>query len=449
MPFLLKLSCSVYSKRSLNPTIQPDRPEPPGGLVAFYWHFARQVKGLFAALFVAGLFVALLDLLVPVFMGRVVGLVTSSDPARLWSESWHMLLGMAAVLLFVRPLALTAQNLIANQAISANVANMIRWQNHWYVARQSWAFFQNDFAGRIANRVLQTGPAVRELLVSLITGVWYILVYGTAALVLLASADAWLALPISVWFVGYIVLLRVLRAAHARPLEAGLRSALDADRAHRRYLHQHPDREAVRARPSRGRLCARRDRGAHRAVPRVAAAQHPVQLLPVDAQRHAGDRHRRDRDRALGSRQGRRSATVAMALPLSWQIISIAGWVAMRVTEIFENIGVVQEGMMTIARPIGLADRPDAEPLTVTRGEIKFEDVRFGYGRESGLIDGLSIDRRARRAHRPRRPLRRRQIDARQSAAALLRPRGRPHPDRWPGYRRVPPRKACARRFPW
>jgi ATP-binding cassette subfamily B multidrug efflux pump len=83
--------------------------------------------------------------------------------------------------------------------------------------------------------------------------------------------------------------------------------------------------------------------------------------------------------------------TVAMALPLSWQIISISGWVAMRITEIFENIGVVQEGMMTIARPIGLTDRPDAKPLTVTRGEIKFEDVRFGYGRENGLIDGLTL----------------------------------------------------------
>jgi ATP-binding cassette subfamily B multidrug efflux pump len=83
--------------------------------------------------------------------------------------------------------------------------------------------------------------------------------------------------------------------------------------------------------------------------------------------------------------------TVAMALPLSWQIISIAGWVALRVTEIFENIGVVQEGMMTIARPIGLADRPGAKELKVTRGEIAFEDVRFGYGRENGLIDGLSL----------------------------------------------------------
>jgi ATP-binding cassette, subfamily B, multidrug efflux pump len=195
-------------EKVLNPTDEPARTEPPTGLSAFYWHYARQAKGLFVALFAAGFVVALLDSMIPVFMGRIVTLVTSSDPAHLWEQSWHMLLGMAAVLLFVRPVALTAQNLIAHQAISANVSNMIRWQTHWHVARQSWAFFQNDFAGRIATRVLQTGPAVRESLVALITGVWYILVYGSSALFLLASADRWLALPISIWFLSYLVLLR-------------------------------------------------------------------------------------------------------------------------------------------------------------------------------------------------------------------------------------------------
>ena len=96
---------------------------------------------------------------------------------------------MAVVLLIARPIAQASQNLIANQAIAANVSNRIRWQNHWHVVRQSWAFFQNDFAGRIANRVMQTGPAIRETLVALITSVWYILVYGTSALILLSSAD--------------------------------------------------------------------------------------------------------------------------------------------------------------------------------------------------------------------------------------------------------------------
>src|SRR6516165_3347694 len=356
---------------ALNPTGEPARPEPPAGLVAFYWHFARQAKVLFAALFATGFVVAMLDSTIPVFMGRVVSLVTSSEPARLWDESWRILIGMAVVLLLVRPLALTCQN-------------------HWYVARQSWAFFQNDFAGRIATRVLQTGPAIRESLVSLITGVWYILVYGTSALFLLATADAWLALPITVWFAGYLVLLRtfVPRMRDRSKLTSEARSMLTG-----RIVDTYTNILTVK-------LFAR----AHRedAYVRDAIDEHTglfyaslrlntlfsFSLTTLNAMLVTG----------IGSIaialwvHGKVSVgTVAMALPLSWQIINIAGWVAMRVTEIFENIGVVQEGMMTIAKPIGLADRPDAKPLTVTRGEIRFEDVRFGYGRESGLIEGLSL----------------------------------------------------------
>src|SRR5436853_3108748 len=202
----------TFFERLLKPTDIPEQAEPPPGFLAFFWHFARQAKGLFAALFAAGFVVALLDSSVPVFMGRIVTLITASPPEELFARFWPHLLGMALVLLIARPLALTAQNLMANQAISANVSNRIRWQNHWYVVRQSWAFFQNDFAGRIANRVMQTGPAVRETLVALITGVWYILVYGTSALILLAHADPWLALPVTLWFCGYLVLLRAIVA---------------------------------------------------------------------------------------------------------------------------------------------------------------------------------------------------------------------------------------------
>src|SRR5437879_3655802 len=117
---------------------------------------------------------------------------------------------MALVLLVLRPLALTTQNIMANQAIAANVSNMIRWQSHWHVVRQSWAVFQNDFAGRIANRVMQTGPSIRESIVALVTAVWYFLVYGTSAVVLVASADGWLALPVLLWFAAYLVMLRIL-----------------------------------------------------------------------------------------------------------------------------------------------------------------------------------------------------------------------------------------------
>jgi ATP-binding cassette subfamily B multidrug efflux pump len=377
-------------ENTLNPTGKPADKEPPASLVAFYWHFARQAKGLFVALFVTGFIVAVLDSAIPAFMGRIVTLVTSSKPETLWTEHWPMLVGMAAVLLVLRPLAMMAQNLVSNQAIAVNVANMIRWQNHWHVARQSWAFFQNDFAGRIANRVMQTGPAVRESLVALITGVWYILVYGTAAIILLASADPWLALPVVLWFAGYLVMLRVfvprMRDRSKNVSEA--RSWLVG-----RIVDTYTNILTVK-------LFARaRDEDAY---VREAFEEHTglfysslrlntlfsFCLSTLNAMLVVGTGGLAVWLWVHGKVE---VGTVAMALPLSWQIISIAGWVAMRVTEIFENIGVVQEGMMTISRPIALTDKAGASELKVTRGEIEFKDIRFGYGRENGLIDGLSL----------------------------------------------------------
>src|ERR1044072_317445 len=110
---------------ALNPTEPPAQSQPPAGLIAFYWHFARQAKGLFAALFVAGLIVALLDSTITAFLGRIVTLVTSIHPETLWTGNWHLLLGMAAVLVILRPLSHMAQTLVSNQAIAVNVANMI------------------------------------------------------------------------------------------------------------------------------------------------------------------------------------------------------------------------------------------------------------------------------------------------------------------------------------
>ncbi|MCW5683245.1 MAG: ABC transporter ATP-binding protein [Pseudolabrys sp.] len=376
---------------SLHPTgaSQPDT--PPADLVAFYWHFARQAKGLFIALFVAGLVVALLDSTIPAFIGRIVTLVTQNTPQQLVAEHWHLLAGMAAIVLLVRPLAIAAQNLVANQAISANVANMIRWQNHWHVARQSWAFFQNDFAGRIANKVMQTGPAVRESLVALITGVWYILVYGSSAIFLLASADWRLALPIYVWFGAYLVLLRILvpRMRDRSKDVSEARSVLTG-RIVDTYTNILTVKLFARARQEDAYVREAFDEHTglfHASLRLNTLFSFLLSLLNAMLVTSTG---------ALAIwlwMQGKvEVGTVAMALPLSWQIISIAGWVAMRVTEIFENIGVVQEGMVSIARPIALADKPGAADLVVNDGRIRFDDIRFGYGRENGLIDGLTLD---------------------------------------------------------
>jgi ATP-binding cassette subfamily B multidrug efflux pump len=372
-------------ERRLKPTATPEHPEPPPGLIAFYWHYARQAKGLFAGLFAAGFAVALLDSLIPVFMGRIVTLITGSSPESLFATSWPLLLAMAVVLLVLRPAALTLQNIVANQAIAANVGNLIRWQSHWHVVRQSWSFFQNDFAGRIANRVMQTGPAIRESLVALLTAVWYILVYGTSALLWLAAADRWLALPIALWFVGYLVLLRVIvpRMRDRSKEMSEARSVVTG-----RIVDSYTNILTVKlfARPWQEDAYVREAIDDHTGKFHASLRLNTLLGLTLSSLNALMVTGTGGLALLLWTRGQVSVGTVAMALPLAWQIVNTAGWVAWQVTAIFENIGVVQEGMMTIARPITLTDRPRAQALAVTRGEIVFDDVRFHYGRVTSAI---------------------------------------------------------------
>jgi len=201
-----------------------------------------------------GFIVALIDTTIPVFVGRVITLVSNHDPGSLLSDSWPPLLGMALVVLVARPLAMLLQNMITNQAIIPGLSNLIRWQSHWHVVRQSWSFFQNDFAGRIAQRVMQTGPSLRESVVAATNAVWYILVYGGGAILLLGSNDTRLAIPVVLWFVGYAALLRhfvpQLRNRSRRMSD----TAFGSYRPRRRQLHQYRDRQTIRPSAGRGRI---------------------------------------------------------------------------------------------------------------------------------------------------------------------------------------------------
>ena len=170
-----------FFERLLNPTgLPPDASPPtldsPHAVWRFYWHFVRQIPGPVIALFTTGFFVAITDAAIPVFIGRVVSLVSSQRPETIWDEAGTQLLLMAALLLVLRPASHFAQFIVTNQMLTPGLTNLVRWQSHWHVVRQGWTFFQNDFAGRIAQRVMQTGPALRESVVLSIIGIWYILV---------------------------------------------------------------------------------------------------------------------------------------------------------------------------------------------------------------------------------------------------------------------------------
>ena len=270
------------------------------------------------------------------------------------------------------------------------MSNRIRWQNHWYVVRQSWTFFQNDFAGRIANRVMQTGPAIRETLVALLTSVWYIMVYGTTAMILLASADPVLALPVALWFSGYLLMLRALvPRMRDRSKEVSEGRSMLTGRIVDSYTNILTVKLFARAREEDAYVRDAIDQHTglfYRSLRLNTLFGFCLSTLNALLVTGTGAMAL-----LLWTRGKVEVGTVAMALPLAWQIVNIAGWVAWQITSIFENVGVIQEGMMTIARPITLTDPPGAASLKVTRGEICFEDMHFGYGRESGVSAGLNL----------------------------------------------------------
>ncbi len=369
-----------FFENLIDPTAAGAPGTPPDHLGKFYWRHVAQVRGLLLGLFAAGLAVALLDASIPVFLGRVVSLITSQDPEAVLRHALPQLVGMALVLLIVRPLAMLAQYLVTNQALAPGLSNLIRWQNHWHVIRQSWNFFQNDYAGRISNRVMQVGPALRESVVSATNAVWYILVYGTSAILLLGRTDWRLTLPIIGWFTCYGIFLRLFvprmreRSRRVSEARSGLTGrvvdsytniltvklfarARDEDDFVREAIDDHTGAFRRQLRMLTGFVCTLAVMNAMLVVSTGGVAIW------------------------LWSRGRVPVGVVAMALPLAWQIASIAGWVGQNVTAIFENVGVVQDGMRSIAVPWQMADPPGAATLRLTQGAIRFEHVSFDYGR--------------------------------------------------------------------
>ena len=381
-----------YLQSRIRGTASAGLGEPPAGLIGFYWHFVRQTRGWYLLMFATSLAVALIDTAIPVFIGKLVSLMEASDRQAALAEQSALLLAMVVLILLVRPLVMFADMVIRQNVLIPGATNLIRWQSHWHVVRQGLSFFQNDFAGRIANRVMQTANALRESVMGSIRAVWYIAAYGLSALALMAVSDWRLGIPTLLWFAAYLLYLRhfVPRMRDLARVSSEVRSLVMA-----RVVDSYTNILTVKlfARLEDEDAYVREVIDEHQAA--IGAhmrliSQFMFCLSAMNAVLLTGTA-------AIGIwlwAEGEVSAgVVATALPLAWQIANVAGWVSWEVTAIFENIGVVQEGMQTIAVPHSGIDRPGARKLEVSRGEIRFEDVLFGYGRRDAppVLDRLNF----------------------------------------------------------
>jgi ATP-binding cassette, subfamily B, multidrug efflux pump len=388
-----------FFERLIEPTDKPSETPPPElgsayALARFYWHFVRQIPGLLGALFVTGFLVALFDAAIPVCMGRVITLVSSQQPEAIWREAGWQLALMALLFLVLRPATHLMQMLVTNQALIPGLTNLTRWQSHWHVVLQGWTYFQNDFAGRIANRVMQTGPALRESVVASISAVWYILVYGTSAAIVLATADWRLALPILVWFATYGV---VLRAFLPRMRERSRRMSEMRSEVTGRVVDSYTNILTVklfaRARDEDAFVKEAVDEhtNAYRRQLRMTSAWGLFMVFMAAALLVVTG----GLSLWLWSTGRVPIGTVATAIPMAWQIGNLAGWVAQQIASIFDNVGQVHDGMRSIAVRREMPDEPGAVELPRAMGAVRFENLHFDYGRSArrgGVLRGLDLD---------------------------------------------------------
>ena len=243
-----------------------DESQPPAALLGYYWRYCRQTWPFLVALMASGLFTSLIEVAILRFVGEIVDLLRQTSPQRLLADDGWLLLWMGLVLLVLRPLAQFAHDLLVQQTIAPGMTNLIRWQTHRYVLRQSLTYFANDFAGRIASNIVQSAASLRDSTVQIIDALWFVTIFSASALAILAATDWRLTVPLAVWIVVYVGDAGGLRPAHPRALGDSRASARRADGAHRRQLHQHSGGEAVRPSRARGRARARGAAGAHRST---------------------------------------------------------------------------------------------------------------------------------------------------------------------------------------
>jgi len=380
--------------RRLEKLIDPFRPlpdtQPPANVWRFYAYFLREVRGVFAFLLVVGLLGALIEVALFDFLGRIVDMIQATPGAEFFDRHRSELLWMAFVALIARPVIFGLHDVLVHQVINPNLSNLIRWQNHRYVLKQSLTFFQNDFAGRIAQRIMQTGFSLRDSAVQAVDALWHVVIYAISAMVLFARADWWLVVPLLVWIGCYIAALSyfVPRVKARSVIATESRSKLMGRIVDgytnittlKLFAHtQHEEsyaREAMAEQTDKTRLSGRMISGMDFTI----TAMNGLLIVGTSAL-------------ALWLwSQGRVSAgTIALTTGLVIRINNMSGWIMWVVNGIFENVGQVQDGMQTIALPRAVIDQPDAKPLQVTRGEVRFEHVGFHYGKGSGVIEGLDL----------------------------------------------------------
>jgi ATP-binding cassette subfamily B multidrug efflux pump len=379
-----------FFENLIDPFRRHDPSMPPTTLGGFYWHYTKQVWPVLAALMVVGLFVSLIEVSIFRYIGTLIDLLKNTTPDHMlrdygWTFAW-----MAFVVVVARPVATILHDLLVQQSLAPSFTNLVRWQTHRYVLRQTVGFFTNDFAGRIASKIIQTGPALRESVVQVCDALWFVTIYSISSLVLFGQIDLWLTAPLAAWILVFVFVLYyfVPRIRKRSVIVSEARSMLTG-----RIVDSYTNIQTVKLFAH----TSREDNYARDAVDdHLGKFRHSTRLITTMSSTVVimnGLLIAGTTALAVGlwSEGALSLGALTIAAGLAIRIATMSGWIMWTSIGIFDNVGAVQEGMETIAQPQQLVDKPDAMQLKVTRGEIRFENVTFHYGRKSGIIENLSL----------------------------------------------------------
>ncbi len=370
----------------------PNEPsgQPPDTLAAYCWHYTKDIWPFFAVISTLSAIISILEVILYGFLGNLVDWLSDADKQTFLALEQGKLIAMAAIILVAVPTFSFIHSLIVRQSVLANSQMITRWLGHRYLLGQSYTFYQDDFAGRIATKVMQSAGAIREIVLKLLDVLVYVSIYFLGAIILVGSFNLWLVLPFLIWLLCYVIMLRVLlpklsseskKFADSRSLLTG-RIVDSYTNIMTVKLFAHTGKEELYARDAM-QVMLKDNHQILRYLTVLELCLSIINALLLFSVSWIA--------LWLWLTGAGTVGAVAVSATLVLKFFGMSHWIMWEMWGLFENIGIARDSMSTIAQKRDVQDRPDAGELDVHSGGIHFDNIKFHYGKKSGVIERLSL----------------------------------------------------------
>ena len=379
-----------FFERLVDPFPKKAAQRPPDSVYQFCRHYSRGMEPWLLLMAFLTAITAISEALLFGILGQVVDWLSERNPETFIEQSGSTLIGMGIFMLILIPLSNAMRSLIVHQTLMGNFPMSVRWMAHRYLLNQSYGFFQTEFSGRIATKVMQTALAVRDTVMKLLDVMLFVAIYMVTALILVASADPRLCIPLIIWLFFYIIVQRyfVPKMKKIAMVQADARSLMTG-RIVDSYtniitlkLFSHSNRESAYIRDGMSEFL----NTVHpqmRLVTKLNICLWALNMSLVFSTAALGI--------YLWLNGSITPGAIAIVMSLAIRLTSMSHWILWEISGLFENIGTVQDGINTLSVPSKVNDKPNAIALNVNRGDIIFDSVNFSYNTNEAVFENLNL----------------------------------------------------------